>query len=533
VDGALHLDQLQYITLSYRWGPETGRTSLKTENKQVFYQSIPTHAWPQVYRDAVSVAQRLGVRYLWIDSLCIIQNEKQDWKTQAALMDKIYSCGRLNFAAVAGAASQGLEVTRHPLGISPCEFTKQQPGSEPGESGIKRWLCHRAEGAFGSAVDPSPLYKRGWTFQERVLSRRIVHFGDELFWECSGLHASETLPLGNNASGSRYSDQAMMKTTLQGQSMSDNEASTYQSSNRPSHPGYLGYHGVHHLWGNVVRCYSRTDLTVPSDKLTALNGIASSAARRFGLSMTEQHYLAGLWRHRLPQQMLWHGDQRRLPDTAGELALRLARHFPSWSWASFPGATRLYGTPSIGPLRSFIRLDDARASDDNETAADPACLVLSGRLLRCEDMGRHGRELTSRNWADLDWFKSKIRIHHGVDSTELSVQVKLDGPILNRASEAHLLPVLQTHDRVMGLMLRSDESAGMDRRVFRRLAMFECQARTLVGFIPVVLRDDDAPESETYLDDGLWGDGSWDMPGGGLAPEVETLLKSQPRFMLL
>ncbi|KAK3325067.1 heterokaryon incompatibility protein-domain-containing protein [Apodospora peruviana] len=100
---------LQHCTLSYRWTAEVKQTSLKVENRFDFYQSIPnTQGWPKVYQDAVSVVRQLGVRYLWIDSLCIIQDHIKDWIEQAALMDRTYSRGLLNLAAVEADRVPGL-----------------------------------------------------------------------------------------------------------------------------------------------------------------------------------------------------------------------------------------------------------------------------------------------------------------------------------------------------------------------------------------------------------------------------------------
>ncbi|KAK4236127.1 hypothetical protein C8A03DRAFT_35984 [Achaetomium macrosporum] len=84
VSGGSDAGALQYITLSYRWTEETKLTNLTTKNKHQFQRSIPTDVWPKVYRDAVSIAHQLDVRYLWIDSLCIIQNQPEDWRKQAA-----------------------------------------------------------------------------------------------------------------------------------------------------------------------------------------------------------------------------------------------------------------------------------------------------------------------------------------------------------------------------------------------------------------------------------------------------------------
>lgn len=93
---------VDYMTLSYRWTDEVKKNKLLGENKERFYESIPTDDWPQIYRDAVMMTGYFHVQYLWIDALCIVQDDPCDWEEQAALMNIIYERGILNLAAVMG-----------------------------------------------------------------------------------------------------------------------------------------------------------------------------------------------------------------------------------------------------------------------------------------------------------------------------------------------------------------------------------------------------------------------------------------------
>ncbi|KAB5528828.1 heterokaryon incompatibility protein-domain-containing protein [Coniochaeta sp. 2T2.1] len=369
VDNSLGTSQMKYITLSYRWTDKIKRTSLNAGVKDQFYRSIQTDAWPQIYRDAVLVARQLGIRYLWIDSLCIVQGQKEDWKGQAALMDKIYGCGFLNLAGVEGERSLGLEVTRNPLRVAPCLFTLTRPGREPPLSTIQNWLCYRPDD-IRKAVDRAPLYDRGWTFQERVLSKRTVHFGDQLFWECTCLRASETFPLGVDFTNHPESlDDAIkrIRETLQQPSTSMSSDSNDWNNRKvpdifPLSPTSPAAAGLHRLWCTVVRYYSSARLTEASDRLEALKGITNSLARRYGLSETD--YTAGLWKPLLPLQLLWareKGVSCFREDREDEC--RLPKHFPSWSWASCPGEAHFVQLDT-GFVRSFIRLDDVQAFDN-------------------------------------------------------------------------------------------------------------------------------------------------------------------------
>jgi hypothetical protein len=447
VCGGPDADDLQYITLSYRWTDEIEQTNLKTENKHEFQRSIPTHAWPKVYRDAVSIAHQLGVRYLWIDSLCIIQDHKEDWIEQSVLMEKIYSGGLLNLAAV---EVSGLEVSRNPLRVAPCLLTLNTPGPD---SCATNWLCYRPDD-IKKAVDRSPLYKRGWCFQERVLSGRSVNFGDQLFWECTTLRASETFPLGTDLfARSEFIDAGIHETKV-----------ALQTKNGPQTESF------HRRWCSVVRCYTGTELTKPSDRLIALNSIASDMARQFHLSLTD--YLAGLWKPSIAFQLLWGRESETYSEADERLASQLANHFPSWSWASCPGEARfteLYTSLS----RSFIRLDWAQAWEDAERAPDVSLLVLRGWLVRCElveySLAGHNRY---RNIS----FAISIGSGSSISSAApiVGIEIELDRPVSDLRLEVYLLPVLLRLGPATGLVLARTDRGRLGMVAYRRLGLFDC-----------------------------------------------------------
>lgn len=438
--------QHEYVTLSYRWTTEIKRTSLKTENKAKFEQSIPTNDWPKVYRDAVSIAHQLEVRYLWIDSLCIIQDQREDWLKQADLMGNIYSSGLLNLAAVEGS---GLEVSRNPLRVAPCLLTLQTPGPD---SRPIEWLCYRPDD-IRKAVDRAPLYKRGWCFQERVLSRRSVHFGDQLFWECTSLRASEAFPL-KVPTREEYVDAAIHDIKLDLQTES-------------------GPHGdcFHRRWCSVVRCYTPTDLTEPSDRLKALKGIVGAMARRFRLSPTD--YLAGLWKPHIAFQLLWARESKSYSAAEETHAGQLANHFPSWSWASCPGEARFIYLHT--PLsKSLVRLDEAQASDDAARAVDASFLILRGPLARCEPVEHW---LAGRNRYRTNEFCFSISSGGGGVSSAgpmAVVKIELDRPVSDLRRAVYLLPVLVSLGSVTGLVLASTDRKRAGMVAYRRLGYFQC-----------------------------------------------------------
>jgi len=160
-----------------------------TPTLQSRMQTMTSLSLPQTYRDAVQLTRYLGIRYLWIDSLCILQDSVVDWAEQSALMGDVYRHSVLNISATLGKdCRHGLLHKRtqhhgipipcqsHTLGSSGRLFLRPVP---------KTW--HKSlEG------EDSPLSSRGWVLQERILSPRTVHYGKEqMFWECVNCRLSK------------------------------------------------------------------------------------------------------------------------------------------------------------------------------------------------------------------------------------------------------------------------------------------------------------------------------------------------------
>lgn len=177
------LDQKEepYFTLSHCWGGKVP-LQLKTENRTRFLQGIPVEDLPQTFWDAVVIVARLGYEYIWIDSLCIIQDSELDWGEQVLIMGEIYRNSLCTIAPFhAKDSSQGCFVSRMPLGFDGCRV-----GSEG--------LCMTTYDKKNTAPEPTkpsmpwPLFRRAWVVQERALSPRSLYYGpDRIFWECSTL----------------------------------------------------------------------------------------------------------------------------------------------------------------------------------------------------------------------------------------------------------------------------------------------------------------------------------------------------------
>ena len=281
----------RYATLSHCWGPDL-RTipRLLQKNLADRVQEIMLEALPRTFTDAVVCAYRLGIKYLWIDCLCIIQDSKEDWLQQSAIMTEIYSNALINFAATASSSCDGgLFRSRSYSDVNPC-IVDPHFAMKPG------FLYHCVDSDVWRDVKDGVLNRRGWTFQETLLAPRTLHFTEtQIYWQCESLRASEI-----------YVDGLLGTTPL------DIKSQLASTGNE---------------WWTIVEEYTSRSLSYePEDKLVALSGIARRVAMNDHLE--GDAYLAGIWRHDLPSSLLWHSSPGASP---------LHNGVPSWSWASISG----------------------------------------------------------------------------------------------------------------------------------------------------------------------------------------------------
>lgn len=189
----------QYNTLSYKWLDDDSFL-LRHDNFDEFKSGVATTRLRQVFQDAIRATQDMGVPYLWIDGLCIIQHRSgepaDDWTSESQQMDQIYSHAYCNLSATASSdAKDGMFRDRQPNAVGPwfVSLPTVDDYNKPSEFSME--LID--ENYWDRAITNSPLHKRGWVYQERFLARRVVHFTNaEVMWECAELQASESYPEG-------------------------------------------------------------------------------------------------------------------------------------------------------------------------------------------------------------------------------------------------------------------------------------------------------------------------------------------------
>jgi hypothetical protein len=339
----------QYLTLSHCWGENFSQYTTTSVTLCERKLGIPNSSLPRTFQDAIMFTWRLGFKYLWIDSLCIIQDDANDWLLESAKMHEVYASSYLTLAATgSGNSSGGLYFTAEP----PQHFTTvvlegdEFPvfmANQSYENHISFHDYYRLSAEeHRRRVRTHPLLTRGWIFQERMLSWRVLHFTrTELAWECRESSACEC-----GYTWLRFSGKCWFPA---------------------SHAGEYIRLGP---WHDYVKEYSNLRLTNDGDRLQALAGIARAvhgnnlATTKHGDKLDIKYY-AGLWSCDLAQDLLWFRDLELNPQST-----RPNRWCaPSWSWASILGAvsygyvrnhalfkvlsvaTDLVGSDSFGPVR--------------------------------------------------------------------------------------------------------------------------------------------------------------------------------------
>ncbi|KAI0531681.1 heterokaryon incompatibility protein-domain-containing protein [Xylaria digitata] len=377
-----------YACLSHCWGGKTA-CILSTITKKQFSESIPKSVMPRVYLEAIGVCRRLGIKKLWIDSLCIQQDSKEDWEHDARKMGQYYSNCFVCIAATSSSSSAGtLELVKHPDEIM-IRSTGQDPQTGPfGLIAIPSELLDVQHfGQTYQRTQPSrfPLMTRAWVMQERWLSPRTLHFcGTEIVFECAKMTICEC-------------GRASQDTTHELES----NYSVFLRSTTSTKMAQLRESIDLHTWPSIVTEYSTLDLSHPTDRLIALSGLASIKEYRYirhdQVEGPSPRYLAGLWRDHLANQLAWFVGETLLaaiangPKSDSRTCLTGRRPKPQeylaplWSWASVMDPVR-YLWYDGGNGEPLFKLQDAHvslASENPYGSVQEGCYIqIRGGLLK-------------------------------------------------------------------------------------------------------------------------------------------------------
>ncbi|KAK4465331.1 heterokaryon incompatibility protein-domain-containing protein [Cladorrhinum samala] len=312
----------RYASLSHCWGKAKTLKLLSSNIEQLCTTGLPVSTLPQSYREAVTVCLGFGIRYIWIDSLCIIQDSPEDWSREAITMKDVYENTVLNIAAAAAAESSDASFScRNVDFIRPIQVQSRCDSNGP----TKPYYVID-ESIYKSTIRESPLHQRAWVMQEIMLtSRNLSLTSTQLWWECLEFDACETYPNGLPRGWLSPEHYAVREI----------EADPQMNPQDVRRKIYVN-------WTGVAEKYSSCFLSFPSDKMIAFAGIARQYLSRLE-AVGGDEYLAGLWKSQLPRALLWCTHRIR-PCYRPPGAYRA----PSWSWMSVEGPIWLDHAPPLG-----------------------------------------------------------------------------------------------------------------------------------------------------------------------------------------
>ncbi|KAI0427164.1 HET-domain-containing protein [Xylaria sp. FL1042] len=324
----------EYVALSYCWGkPSLAKPQLVTTTSNISQHQagMLTSSMPQAFQDLIVLVHRLKTaRYVWIDALCIIQDDLSDWEREASRMTTVYRNAWLTVVAAAGDSCHSGFLARKPAPPHAIVPVRLDRHSQEDDHYI---LYPLNEHRYWDADLPSQLHgsawsQRAWTFQEDLMSTRVLYFGTETaYFRCQTERRLENSCITRPPQVSWH--------TLLARSEGDSDRSELTKESECSHGNVVKRQTrdiLYEKWRLLVTEYTERQLTVASDKLPALSGLA----RTFSLALGRDKYLAGLWRGNLIWDLLW---------VVYHDAVRSRGRAPSWSWVAWEG--------TIGHSRKF------------------------------------------------------------------------------------------------------------------------------------------------------------------------------------
>ncbi|KAF2688451.1 HET-domain-containing protein [Lentithecium fluviatile CBS 122367] len=490
----------RYACLSHCWGEKPVlETTLESISK--LQHSVPWDDLPATFKDAVTFARGLGLNYLWIDSLCIIQNDTSDpsdWPKESAQMASIYENAYVTIAAATSANStvscfEGKPPSVHNL-YKPHKLQSIQKLGAGSCSVSARW-------SFPHAVDGIervffPLLSRAWVFQERILSPRVIYLGVyELQWECRWSNNCECGAVSDNGAAGTNSrnlkatfaegtgalnrknmplDSVKHKTDCgycrSGRSHFTRLDAQAQRINRLYTESYVvGSEGFvlppypeHVAWRELLNRYTSLKLTYTNDIFPALSGLAHAWHNQHG-----SRYLAGLWERHFIHDLLWYKfvPHHRPDDWRA----------PTWSWASLQGGMNLHSSifltyHEMQLVAERTRVEAAECALDGPDWAGRlrsaqlsiTCKAIAGTIHHWLSLQEMPRYFTQRDRLPFRLITHDVVYQHEAIFLDSFIQDRESPAFLKSGSAIYLLPLAVTAFNSSPTSTESEDMAPID-----------------------------------------------------------------------
>lgn len=456
--------QYSYATLSYQWGgpdaqpPKLSRTQRASDNeawiqKEELVQGIPVSRLPQLFQDALSITRFCGLEYLWIDSLCIPQDQdaegrNEDWETEAEKVGGIYSGGVFNIAATDSRnCKEGILPEKKPILLPVVRVGGQ------GDSKRHQVLFSPTGQDFGNSITKSGLLSRGWVHQEVLLTpANLFCTTKQMWWSCSETICSQTFPedsRGDRRDSGWWDYPSNLKRAL------------------TSPDGAKDLKDVIAEWLNTLEAYTATSVTVEGDRLVAIAGLANVFRNSFSEHLQHAEYHSGVWSVDIIAQLRWRGFPNRTihPTDTGMPPRRWSgnHNIPSWSPLSFKGPTLkwtyrfdLKGRTDVTMPIECHGMDVSKLDRFGRATTQEQCALRLRGVLTDVVLGKDNEGSYNRVWLlghenvtlDVVW-----------DNQEEADLAKLEASLTTNGLR---VLVLECHEsfRIMGLLLRRINNSG-------------------------------------------------------------------------
>ncbi|KAH8716951.1 heterokaryon incompatibility protein-domain-containing protein [Phaeosphaeriaceae sp. PMI808] len=337
----------RYIALFHRWGKGDEDFSTTKSNFKTRCQGMKLDQFPRTFQDAVRVTRMLGIQYLWIDSLCIIQKENEyddglDWRHESKRMETVFASVYFTIAATSAESSQDGFLGRRRSGKGFVELWGP----------LNVYISADTED-FHYDVETADLNRRGWVFQERALSPRTLHFtAAQIYWECG-------------------------RSNWLGDSQFPTGALRLNESLRDS------------MFQFIFEKYSGLALSRESDRPIAISGLQDRLAAFYSTDFT-----SGVARKFCHRSLLWKSSRNKwmkpihFPDGSDKV--------PSWSWMSCTGQI------SYGKLRQDVVYKEVEICPMTSRLKAPLARIIQHRLRPTKETSY---KIRSRSGALIGWLQ--------------------------------------------------------------------------------------------------------------------------------
>lgn len=377
-----------YVALSHCWG--SNLEAYKTTSTNLLQRQIglDVQTLSPTFRDAIEICCRLQVHYIWIDALCIVQDSAEDWNTESVIMGDIYQ--NALFTISASHARDGLGGCFNDS-CKPAldnDFTAITTSTSMGEETSILIRSKKTNYIPAQDLQESPLSKRGWVYQERFLSSRIIHFAaTQVIWECRNTFRQERL---HPVTTPTVPSQAKLSSSLNAE-------------------------GAVFHWHQLVQDYSARGFTKYEDRLVALAGVAQICRPRIN-----SRYLAGLWSSHLAYGLAWSRTDGNLSSPAS------APRYPTWSWASqnhsvsWKGDKFDFSSDGMGFVLKSERLDLHQTARQDFGPVKGGSITIRGRAARITHINTDSLTVFGNCDIQLGDLKGDLLIDEPSNLTELS-----------------------------------------------------------------------------------------------------------------